>query len=922
METEAESWFCEDSVASASKLSIAESHDTTLFNFGIEVTQIDSKEPILSEEDSEVDKLDRIMNIVDESDNEKGTSDGEVSFSLSMLEANAQAQRETGLADQTKDKQVIEEYADVEVTNLFLWQGSQAETEGVTEEEIAPASNVVPNQRKESTTIEEEEVGLDITSIFMWDENKFVDGNKEENNEVAKAAVESSLETLKNRIGKNKEGPPEHEESKGTVSSGEKEMISEGRLIVDDCKAAKGHDAEHLETSSMSLLSDPSKKKEEDLEQPVHTESEGSIISGERQTSSDEASVDGDCITAEGHAEPPDVSSESPLLMEHDSIKTEGDLEPLPEHKEIKGPVRAEEKETACEEAIVEAANRHEAEHVDTSSQSLLIEQSDHKKEVELDLTAYSEAYETFDTQSKMQEVSSHKTHESIVASGFEDFVKGLFAVKSESDIEVDDRYDIPEPASSESEVNESDKYTVTSDSRNFEAADDGYDVKSADSSATEHSIEVSLDARVISAEDFDATKDDGTIEDASLDKVISNDGSKERGAAHSFEGRIESSAMGTNFQSTFGDATLDSYEDTMGSTLDSNESSFYDDNAATLTSYDTSDSTIVDSSFSDDFEDPLKILDFAGCMAVTCEDENTYLSGDRRSTKKKTTQKGKSDPTSKCMAATCEDGNASLSGEQRFKKKKTTQKDKSNPPMSNGSLGVLTMLADYMKNETPFKHLAQKAVEEEPPRAPLSPSNATMKRPSIVNRKTPKHEKKIVEKESLSAGDPVVELPSDPVVEAVDPIVQDVDAPVETTSGEAGDENAPIETANTSADTSVNTGACDASVNTGADTVRAGYQSMQVRNKILSGARQKMESAMISRHQRAGITEFAALKRTNFAPRKPFPSISEEDGSKDISAIRRNRWSKPDRHFLDKKRSRRRKKHHKIGKTVATKQQ
>ena len=173
METEAESWFCEDSVASASKLSIAESHDTTLFNFGIEVTQIDSKEPILSEEDSEVDKLDRIMNIVDESDNEKGTSDGEVSFSLSMLEANAQAQRETGLADQTKDKQVIEEYADVEVTNLFLWQGSQAETEGVTEEEIAPASNVVPNQRKESTTIEEEEVGLDITSIFMCNGKDF-----------------------------------------------------------------------------------------------------------------------------------------------------------------------------------------------------------------------------------------------------------------------------------------------------------------------------------------------------------------------------------------------------------------------------------------------------------------------------------------------------------------------------------------------------------------------------------------------------------------------------------------------------------------------------------------------------------------------------------------------------------------------------
>ena len=310
-------------------------------------------------------------------------------------------------------------------------------------------------------------------------------------------------------------------------------------------------------------------------------------------------------------------------------------------------------------------------------------------------------------------------------------------------------------------------------------------------------------------------------------------------------------------------------------------------------------------------------------------------------SEKKKSAQNEQSNPMSNgsfagCMAATCDDENASCSGDPSSKKKKPAKNEQ-----SSSSLGVLMMFADYVKKETPFKHLAKKVVVvKEPPRAPLSPRNTAVKSPSVDHGKTPKHANKSTQNEPLS-GEPAVE-------EIDDPIVQDVGAaPVQNSSDEAGDENAPIETANTGADTSINTGTCDAiintgtcdasvntgtnvsSVNTGADTVQAGFQSMQLRNKILSGARQKMESAMISRHQRAGLQEFAVVKRSNFVPRKPFPSINEDaeckDGSKDMAAVaRRGRWSKPEhREFLNKHRSRRRhKKHHKVFKTVATTQE
>lgn len=702
MEREAESWFCEDSVAST-KLSIAESHDDTLFNFGIEVSQIDSKEPpVWSEEESEADKLDKIMNM---SDTDKEKSDGEMSFSLSLLEANVQAQLEAGLASQTKDNNVVEEYAGVEMENFFLWKSNQDETEGSTDEEKALAPNIVP------TAIEEEDAGSDITSIFMWDENQFLHDESQEKKEVDHAANGSSLERLKNRVDESKEEPPKHKEREGSASSEEREIGSK-----EDSKGASGYD----------------------------------------------------------------------------------------------------------------------------------------------------------------------------------DFIKGLFVQnKSESESEVNDKYGIPQPASSESEVDDSDRYAMTSNSSNSEVV--GHDDNVAS---------------VVSGAVVESEVAKGTAH-ASLDRVFSSDGSEERGT-RSFEGTIESSAMGTEFQSTFGDTTAYSYEGTMGSTLDGNESSFYDGAVATLTSYDTAGLTIVDSSFSDDFEDPLKMFDFAGCMAAPCEDENASLSGDRSS-----------------------------------KKKKSPSTEKSNT-MSNGSSGVLTMLADYMKKETPFKHLAQKAGEEEPPRAPLSPRNSAIKSPTIANGKTPRHANKSIQKESLSDNpaleavevvetiesvDIVAVVETVETIDSVDPIVQDVaaDPPVGSSSGEAGDENAPIETVNTGADTSINTGTCVSSVNTGADTVRAGYQSMQLRNKILSGARQKMESAMISRHQRADLQEFAAMKRANVIPRKPFPSIREDteckDGNKDMAAVRRNRWSKPDREFLNKKKSRRRnKKHHekldKASKTADTKQQ
>ena len=695
MEREAESWFCEDSVASA-KLSVVESHDDTLFNFGIEVTQVDSKEPILSDEETEVDKLDKIMNIVNESDDDEERPDGEVSFSLSLLEANAQAQRESGLEGQTKDNQVIEECTEVEVTDFFTWKGSQDESVGNVEEEKAPsASNMVPNERKEPTVSKEEDVGSDLTSIFMWDKNTLGNDESEDKNKDYQAAIELSLERL------SEEKPPEQKDSEGeaappiahsegSASPGERETAIEVIVLQADCKAAKGYQAEHLNTSNKSVLTEQSYKKEENIETTEYSEAylkgEESVVleanrkavngheaehadtssrsvlteqsstkedNVEREESIEELVLEADCKSANGHeAEHNDASSKSVLAGQS---KTKEENVEMIEYTEANL-----KREEAIEEIVLEfdykAANGHAVRHLDTSSKSVLAEVSK-KKDEGIEMAEYSEANETCDSQSKVQGALSYETDEPIEASRYGDFIKGLFVQnKSESEIGVGDKYVIPEAASSESELNGSDKYATTSDAGNSEAADDGDDVSGAASNLTKD----------LSKSYYGTTAD----ADASLDKVISS----ERGS-HSFEGTMESSAMGTDFQSTFGDTILDSYEGTMESTLDGNESSFYDGTAATLTSYD-----IVDSSFSDDFDDPLKMFDFAGCMTATCDDENASLSGDRKSKKKKSAQNEQSNPMSNgsfagCMTATCDDENAYLSSDRRVREEKVCSK-------------------------------------------------------------------------------------------------------------------------------------------------------------------------------------------------------------------------------------------------------
>lgn len=651
---------------------------------------------------------------------------------------------------------------------------------------------------------------------------------------------------------------------------------------------------------------------------------------------------------SEEHESRKSISIEAPIQKRGEQLSIKGREESssssIEENNQDESSISSGERERATQEAVFKS--RYKANEVArvqeqqqgeedksqaTSSKSALTEKP---AKDDLEMTDYSDAYNTFETNdsdfaesenqgtASKDSTSAHDsntdvdlTMRSTVSEALNDLFRNEYGyTTSNSDLGDADKYDVSAESSSDaypissksnvtevsaSEANDKDEVKIVDQSveklLQDTAAEPAPNSLASDSNVTEKSVEVALDQVILSvdAEESDIMADsvEGRTEyslghnnssglsdilkvgssrssvdltEGSRSEEETLDSSVRREHSLTFENSLES-YEGNTMTSYEGSNTMTSYEGTKTMTsLEGNTVSSYE-GTGTVTS---GGSSVLESSFSDeqDLDDPLKMFDIAGWVADSA-------CGARR-------------------ASSISMHEATLKEPYPFVKSKGSQLLKEK----------LKLFTTFVKSETPLKHLHVEKCN--PARAPLSPKSTTSNNTDIFFGKTPKH-----------ANTTVPQVPKEKIV--METLNEEPDnGTVRSTSEDAGDENAPEECATSPKQASSAAGSCsspkqgsNAAVSTSEDMTQAGIRRMKLQNKVLSGARKKMEAATLQRQHKAAQESPTALLIPNSPASSsqfvPFSFVSEdltENASvgASVSSLSRNRWKKPMHNYIE----------------------
>jgi hypothetical protein len=132
----------------------------------------------------------------------------------------------------------------------------------------------------------------------------------------------------------------------------------------------------------------------------------------------------------------------------------------------------------------------------------------------------------------------------------------------------------------------------------------------------------------------------------------------------------------------------------------------------------------------------------------------------------------------------------------------------------------------------------------------------------------------------------------------------------VRSTSEDAGDENAPEdecatspkqETSSTAASYSSSKQGSNAATSTSKATTQASIQRMKLQNKVLSGARKKMEVAMLQRQHKAAPESPTAGPNSPASSCRMSEAMTENtSASAGVASLNRNRWKKPMHNYVE----------------------